>query len=143
MPAASPAHLTAQQRHAVAAIQHLITLPVGPEVVTGSTRMKAGTATKLVLNMISTTAMVRLGKVWGNLMVDMKASNAKLRDRAVRFIVGQTDLSREAAAALLEKAGGSVKLALVMAKRGVSADDALALLKQHGQKLRPILGAPR
>ncbi len=136
------AALTPQQRHAVAAIQHLISLPVGAEVVTGSTRMKAGTATKLALNMITTAAMVQLGKVWGNLMVDMKASNDKLRDRAVRFIVGQTSLPRARALGLLDEAGGSVKLALVMAKRGVGAEEARELLRKADQKLRPILGPP-
>jgi len=116
---------------------------VGPEVVTGSTRLKAGTATKLVLNMISTTVMVQLGKTWGNLMVDLRATNAKLRDRALRIITGQTDLDRDAAAALLDDAGGRVKLALVMARRGVKATEAQLLLEKHDGKLRPILGSPR
>ncbi|MEX2213446.1 MAG: N-acetylmuramic acid 6-phosphate etherase [Phycisphaeraceae bacterium] len=130
-------------RNYIASIEQLISLPVGAEVVTGSTRMKAGTATKLVLNMISTTVMVQLGKVWGNLMVDMKASNVKLRDRAVRFIVGQTNLSRVEAAKLLDGAGGRVKLALVMAIKGVDAAVAEKLLEEQHQQLRPILGEPR
>ena len=141
--ATGAAHMSAQVRSFVASIEQLISLPVGAEVVTGSARMKAGTATKLVLNMISTTVMVQLGKVWGNLMVDMKASNAKLRDRAIRFIVGQTGLSRDDASAMLDRAGGRVKLALVMAIKGVDADAAQTLLDQHQQQLRPILGEPR
>jgi N-acetylmuramic acid 6-phosphate etherase len=105
--------------------------------------MKAGTATKLVLNMISTTVMVQLGKVWGNLMIDLKATNAKLRDRAARIIASQTDVPRDEAMQLLDKAGGRVKLALVMARRGVDAAEAQRLLDSHGQLLRPIIGDPR
>lgn len=122
---------------------HVIELLVGPEVVTGSTRMKAGTATKLALNMITTVSMVQLGKVWGNLMVDLRATNAKLIDRAARIIVSQTDLSREGALAALEQAGGSVKLALVMAKRGIGRAAAEGLLAQGGGWLREIIGPPR
>lgn len=87
---------------------------VGPEVITGSTRMKAGTATKLVLNMISTGAMVKLGKTYGNLMVDLQPTNAKLRDRAERILATLTGASPQAAAARLQAAKGSLKLALVM-----------------------------
>ncbi|MHC5067576.1 MAG: N-acetylmuramic acid 6-phosphate etherase [Planctomycetota bacterium] len=122
---------------------HLIELPTGPEVVTGSTRMKAGTATKLALNRISTTAMVHLGKVWGNLMVDVRATNAKLVDRAVRLLISQTNLDRAAAHALLEGADGEVKRALVMHHRGVDAAAADALLAAHHGRLRLLLGAPR
>jgi N-acetylmuramic acid 6-phosphate etherase len=93
---------------------YLILLPTGPETLTGSTRLKAGTATKLALNTISTTLMVRLGKVYENLMVDVKATNAKLRDRAARIIATLTALDRPAAFALLERARGSVKTAIVM-----------------------------
>src|SRR5690606_27226050 len=78
-------------------IDYPVELLVGPEVVTGSTRMKAGTATKLALNMISTTAMVQLGKAWGNLMVDLRATNAKLRDRAIRILTAQLDIERDEA----------------------------------------------
>ena len=120
-----------------------IELLVGPEVLTGSTRMKAGTATKLALNMISTTAMLQLGKAWGNLMVDLRATNAKLLDRSIRIVASQTKLSREEAADVLTKAEGRVKPALVMAMRGVSLEEAQRLLDQHDQKLRPILGPPR
>ena len=129
--------------HALAAIDHLISLPVGAEVITGSTRMKAGTATKLVLNMISTTVMVQLGKVWGNLMIDLRATNAKLRDRAARILAPQCDLTREQSLALLDAAGGLVKVALVMGKRGLSREAAEALLEEHHQQLRPVIGEPR
>ena len=125
------------------ACDHVVTLLVGPEVITGSTRMKAGTATKLALNMITTAAMVQLGKTWGNLMVDLRATNAKLVDRAARIITSQTELTREQAIALLESASGRTKLALVMAKRGVSAEEAQRLLDQHAGQLRAILGPPR
>lgn len=125
------------------AADHIVELLTGPEVVTGSTRMKAGTATKLALNMISTTAMVQLGKTWGNLMVDLRASNVKLIDRAVRIITSQCDMTREEAASLLRRADGSVKLALVMAKKNVDATQGATLLDQHGGRLREILGDPR
>ena len=110
----------------------------GPEVVTGSTRLKAGTATKLVLNQITTIAMVRTGKVYGNLMVDLKATNAKLRDRATRIVATITGLPREAAAALLDRAGGRVKVAVVMQWRGVAMDEAELILDRHGGRLREI-----
>lgn len=122
---------------------HLIALPVGPEVVAGSTRLKAGTATKLALNMISTATMVRLGKVWGNLMVDLRATNAKLRDRAARILMSQTSLSRDAALSLLNEAGGSVKLALVMALARCGIEDARRRLEAAGGQLRLVLGPPR
>lgn len=128
---------------ALAAMDHLIALPVGPEVVTGSTRMKAGTATKLALNMISTAVMVRLGKTWGNLMVDLRATNAKLRDRAARILQSQCDLSRDAALHLLDEAEGRVKHALIMHLKQVDFNEANALLEHHQQQLRPILGDPR
>jgi N-acetylmuramic acid 6-phosphate etherase len=121
---------------------HLICLPVGPEVLTGSTRMKAGTAAKLTLNMISTAAMVGLGKAWGNLMVDLRASNAKLRDRAARIVAAQCGLTRQQALAVLDRAGGQVKMALVMARRKVNARQAQRLLTQHRGRLRPIIGSP-
>ena len=134
---------SAPLREGLASVDHVIELLVGPEVVTGSTRMKAGTATKLALNMITTTAMVQLGKTWGNLMVDLRASNAKLRDRATRIISSQCDLSRAETQALLDRAGGRVKVALVMARRGLDAAAAEALLEAHDQKLGAILGPPR
>lgn len=101
----------------------------GPEVVTGSTRLKAGTAQKLILNLFTTAAMVRLGKVYGNLMVDVRASNVKLRDRAVRILISATDADRAVAEAALEAAQGQVKTAIVMIKREVSAPEAAALLE--------------
>lgn len=126
-----------------AAADHIIQLHVGPEILTGSTRLKAGTATKLTLNMITTTVMTQLGKAWGNLMVDLRATNAKLIDRALRILSEQCDLSRQEARALLEKADGRVKLALVMARRSVDDRVAQQLLDQHGQQLRPIIGPPK
>ena len=126
-----------------AEVDHVIELLVGPEVLTGSTRMKAGTATKLALNMITTSAMLQQGKAWGNLMVDMRATNAKLHDRAMRILTSQTDLPRDRAANLLEQAGGRVKLALVMARLKCSAHEAQAQLDEHHGKLRPLLGPPR
>jgi N-acetylmuramic acid 6-phosphate etherase len=113
----------------------------GPEVVTGSTRLKAGTATKLVLNTISTLAMVQLGKVYENLMVDLRATNQKLWDRGVRIIATVTGLPRDAAMDLLKRAGGHVKLAIVMQKRGVDAQVAQKLLDHAGGRLRDALAA--
>lgn len=97
---------------------------VGPEIITGSTRMKAGTATKLVLNTITTGAMVRLGKVWGNLMVDLQVTCAKLEDRGERILESMLGIERAAAASLLERAGGHVKTALVMGRLDVDAEEA-------------------
>lgn len=97
---------------------------VGPEVVTGSTRMKAGTATKLVLNMLTTAAMVRLGKTFGNLMVDVQPNNAKLRDRSCRILATLAGLGMDAARQRLEAAGWELKLALVMELCSVGAEDA-------------------
>jgi len=114
---------------------------VGPEVVTGSTRMKAGTATKLVLNAITTIAMVQLGKVYENLMVDLRASNAKLRDRAARIVATITGLSREKAFEWLDKADGHVKLAILMQKRNLDRDKAAALLASSRGHLRTALEA--
>ena len=114
---------------------HLIVLPTGPEVLTGSTRMKAGTATKLALNTISTTLMVQTGRVYENLMVDVRATNDKLRDRAARIVSTLTGLSREEALGVLDGAGGSVKVAVVMHRRGVAKQDALSLLEAHEGRL--------
>ncbi len=94
-----------------AAVDHGIEIIVGPEFVTGSTRMKSGTAQKLVLNMISTSVMIQLGKVKGNKMVDMQLSNKKLVDRAIKMIIEEIDVCREDAAKLLE-ANGSVRKAV-------------------------------
>lgn len=130
------------QRKPPMEVDHAIELLVGPEVVTGSTRMKAGTATKLALNMITTTTMIQLGKVWGNLMIDLKASNAKLVDRALRIIETQCRMDRDKALELLEQADGRVKLALVMGRRGVDRAEALRLLAASGERLRPVIGEP-
>lgn len=119
-----------------------ITVLVGPEVVTGSTRMKAGTATKLVLNTITTGAMVRLGKVYGNLMVDLRAWNAKLVDRAERIVMETTGAERAAARAAIEAAGGGVKRAIVMLRRGVGPEEADRLLDASGGFLRAVVGDP-
>ncbi len=118
----------------------VIRVACGAEVVTGSTRMKAGTATKMILNMISTAVMVERGKVYGNLMVDVRASNNKLRDRAARVITRLTGLARPDAFALLERAGGEVKPAVVMHARGVSHDEAARLLASAGGRLRGVIG---
>ncbi len=119
-----------------------ICLPTGPEVITGSTRLKAGTATKLVLNTISTLAMVKLGKVFGNLMVDLDASkNTKLRDRAARIIHQITGLERNAALDLLEVAGGNVKRGLVMHVRGVTSHEADKILAAARGRLAAIIAA--
>jgi N-acetylmuramic acid 6-phosphate etherase len=112
---------------------------VGPEVITGSTRMKAGTATKLVLNMLTTAAMIKTGKVYGNLMVDLRATNEKLRDRSDRIIMTVTGLSRAAARKLLTKAKGRVKPAIVMHCRKVSFDEAIKLLQEADGSLRNAL----
>jgi N-acetylmuramic acid 6-phosphate etherase len=108
----------------------------GPEVVTGSTRMKAGTATKLVLNMITTGAMIRLGKTYGNLMVDLRATNNKLKDRSERIVIEVTGVSRDEARELLDAADKSVKTAIVMQKLGVDRDAALAALEKAGGVIR-------
>lgn len=112
---------------------------VGPEVLTGSTRLKAGTATKLVLNQITTSAMVLLGKCYENLMVDLKASNAKLVDRSIRIIGLLTGLDRAAARDLLQQADGQVKLAVVMQHRGLDKTSAQTLLMRAGGRLRGAL----
>lgn len=126
----------------VAAHDVVIAPLVGPEVVTGSTRMKAGTATKLVLNTLSTGAMVRLGKVHGNLMVDLQVTCEKLQDRAERMVVGLLGVSLETARQLLDEAGGHVKTALVMGKLGIGASDARERLAAHGGVVSRALEAP-
>jgi len=110
-------------------VHHLIVLPTGPEVLTGSTRMKAGTATKLALNTISTTLMVRSGKVYRNLMVDVRSSNAKLRDRAARIIATILACSREQAFTWLDAADGNTKTAVVMGRLQLDRHSAEARLR--------------
>lgn len=119
-----------------------IALQTGPEIVTGSTRMKAGTATKLVLNTLSTAALVRLGKTYGNLMVDLQAWNQKLVDRGERIVMEVAGIERAAARQVIEAAGGSVRTAIVMARRGCTRSEAEALLRAHDHRLRAILGNP-
>lgn len=119
-----------------------IVVLVGPEVVTGSTRMKAGTATKLVLNSLTTGAMIRIGKTYGNLMVDLRALNAKLGDRSERIVMETTGISREEARAALGRADGRVKPAIVMVRRGVDLAVADQLLEAHQGRLREIVGDP-
>ena len=117
----------------------LINPVVGPEVITGSTRMKAGTATKLVLNTLTTAAMVRIGKVFGNLMVDLKATSEKLRDRAERIVMEVTGLARGQARRLLAQAEGHAKAAIVMHFRYVGFQEAQALLAARGDNLRQVI----
>jgi N-acetylmuramic acid 6-phosphate etherase len=115
---------------------------VGPEVLMGSTRMKAGTAQKLVLNMITTAAFVRIGKAYENLMVDLKANSEKLVERSRRTLMTVTGVDRDAAARAIETAGGSVKTALVMLKLGCSRAEAERRLAAAGGFVRAALAAP-
>jgi N-acetylmuramic acid 6-phosphate etherase len=114
----------------------VIAIPTGPEVLTGSTRLKAGSATKAVLNAITTAAMVRLGKAFENLMVDMRPTNAKLRDRAHRIVTTAGGVPREEAARLLAVTGGEVKTAIVMARTGSTPDEARARIERAGGHVR-------
>lgn len=120
----------------------VILVLTGPEVVTGSTRMKAGTATKLVLNTLTTAAMIRLGKTYGNLMVDLQAWSQKLVDRGERIVMEVAGVTREAARAAIADAGGSVRTAIVVAKTGRSPDEAAALLRANDNRVRAVLGTP-
>ncbi len=116
-----------------------IRLLTGPEVLAGSTRLKAGTATKMALNILSTGVMVRLGKVYGNRMVDVAVTNHKLHDRALRILQDLTDLSREEAGYLLERSGRRIKLALLMHWSGLDPQAGDRLLNQHQGNLRAAL----
>ncbi len=120
-------------------VDHFITPIVGPEIITGSTRLKAGTATKLVLNMLTTVSMVKLGKVYNNLMVDVHASNTKLIERSIRIVQTATGVDADIADTTLKQANGSAKLAIVMLVKDINRTDAAALLEKHGGFLRPIL----
>ena len=113
----------------------------GPEVVTGSTRMKSGTAQKMVLNMLSTCAMIKLGKVYGNLMVDVKPSNEKLISRCERIVSTAADVTEEEAAAVLRQCGYHPKTAIVMIKCGVDAEHAIRLLEQNGGRIAAVIAA--
>ena len=116
-----------------------IRLLTGPELLTGSTRLKAGTATKMALNILSTGVMVRLGKVYGNRMVDVSVSNAKLEDRALRILEDLAAVPRARGRELLQASGRSVKLALLMAQRQLSAEQARQCLERNGGQLRRAL----
>ncbi len=118
---------------------HIVVI-TGPEAVTGSTRMKAGTATKLVLNMITTGAMIRLGKTFGNLMVDLRATNLKLKDRSERIVMEVCEVERPRAQELLERSGGIVKYAIVMHFLGVDREEAERRLDAGGGVIRRVVG---
>ncbi|MCB5724616.1 N-acetylmuramic acid 6-phosphate etherase [Mitsuokella jalaludinii] len=123
--------LACSEHAEIAALADIALTPVtGPEVVTGSTRMKAGTAQKLVLNMLSTGTMIKLGKVYGNLMVDVKASNKKLEERAIRIVMEGSGCERTEAEKALKGADGHAKLAILMVVAGVSASEGKALLER-------------
>jgi N-acetylmuramic acid 6-phosphate etherase len=122
-----------------AAVDHAIEVVVGPEFISGSTRLKAGTAQKLVLNMISTISMIRLGKTYGNLMVDVQMTNEKLRARAVRMVAHATSADEAAAAEALTAAGDDSRIAILMLTRGVDAAQARLHLDAHGRNLRSAL----
>ncbi|CAC5343811.1 MULTISPECIES: N-acetylmuramic acid 6-phosphate etherase [Planktothrix] len=113
-----------------------IRLLVGPEILAGSTRLKAGTVTKMALNILSTSVMVKLGKVYGNRMIDVAVTNKKLQDRSLRILMDLTEIDRAAAEILLEKSGKSVKLALLMQWTGLDAVSGQDLLNQHQGQLR-------
>lgn len=116
-----------------------IPLNTGAEVIAGSTRMKAGTSQKMVLNMISTATMIQLGKVYGNLMVDVQVKNEKLKQRAIGLIQQIAEVDEARAETLLKESGRSVKVAVVMARRGVSAAEARSLLDAAGGVLRGVI----
>jgi N-acetylmuramic acid 6-phosphate etherase len=117
----------------------LIAPVVGPEILSGSTRLKAGTATKMVLNMISTGTMIRIGKTYGNWMVDLRATNVKLKDRSIRIVSGITGLDRERAESLLARCDGEVKTAIVSQALGVEKIEAQRRLKVAGGRLRAAI----
>lgn len=125
-----------------ATCDEVIHVSVGPEVLTGSTRLKAGTATKMVLNTISTGAMIGLGKAYGNLMVDLMATSGKLVDRGERIVMEVCGIGRKKACQAIEEAGGSVKTAIVMGRRGVGRAEAENLLAVSGGIVRKVVGDP-
>ena len=120
-------------------VTHFITPIVGPEIIAGSTRLKAGTATKLVLNMLTTVSMIKLGKIYNNLMVDVHASNTKLVARSIRIVQTVTGVDAAVAEKALADAGGRAKLAIVMIAKGLNRTDANALIEKHSGFLRQIL----
>ncbi|MBV8374899.1 MAG: N-acetylmuramic acid 6-phosphate etherase [Candidatus Eremiobacteraeota bacterium] len=133
--------VNAEHSPLAATAETAIVLATGPEALTGSTRLAAGTAQKIALNVLSTAIMVKLGKVYGNLMVDVVATNRKLRNRALRLVRMLTDADDEGARDLLERAGGNVKVAVVMRWRGIGPREAANLLGGCGGSLRAL--APR
>jgi N-acetylmuramic acid 6-phosphate etherase len=116
-----------------------INVSVGPEIVAGSTRLKAATAQKMVLNMLTTSTMIRLGKVYGNLMISVHATNYKLRERAKRIVMEVTGISYEEAEKLIDEAGGDSRIAIVMQKLGVDKEEAGRLLEQNNGRIRRII----
>lgn len=118
---------------------YMIDVPVGPEVIMGSTRMKSATAQKMILNMLSTGAMIRLGKVYQNVMVDLQLTNKKLEERARRIVMMFAECSYEESGEWLDKAGTHVKTALVMAMTGLSKKDAVEKLKRHDGFIQKVL----
>lgn len=123
-------------------VDQVIRVDVGPEVLTGSTRLKAGTATKMVLNMISTGAMIGLGKAYGNLMVDLVATSEKLVNRGERIVMEVCGVGRSQARQVIDSAGGSVKVAIIMQSRGVVREEAERLLEDNGGLVRRVIGDP-
>ena len=122
------------------AVEHPIVVVVGPEFLAGSTRLKAGTAQKLVLNMLSTLSMIRIGKTFGNLMVDVAATNEKLRARVRRIVEAATGAEPEAVDSALAASGGDAKVAIVSLLAGVGPDEARARLEDAGQNIRLAIG---
>ena len=118
-----------------------ITIPllVGPEVIVGSTRLKAGTATKMVLNMLTTASMILLGKTYGNLMVDVQPKSSKLKDRAIRIVMELCEIERSSAQKLLEDSGWNVKASVLMHKKNISLEESLNILDQNEGFLKKAL----
>jgi N-acetylmuramic acid 6-phosphate etherase len=137
---ASAIGLSCNEDSELAAVSDLMIVPVvGPEIISGSTRMKAGTATKLVLNMLTTCAMVQLGKTYGNLMVDLQTTNQKLTDRAQRIVAQLAGVTAEEARRLLQQCGGDTKTSIVSHRRSVPAEQAARMLAAAGGQLRVAL----
>ena len=120
-------------------INHLLSVIVGPEVITGSTRMKAGTATKMILNMISTTVMIKLNKIFGNLMIDLKLNNKKLLNRAISIIAQISKTDKKNAEKFLKKSNGNVKIAIIMIVYNTTSKKAEEILMKHNNSLIEIL----
>ena len=133
--------LTAEPQSPLAEVSELAIVPeTGPEVILGSTRMKAGTAQKMVLNTLSTGVMTRLGRIYSNLMVSMPATNEKLRKRARQMVALGSGVALEEASRALDAASGDVRAALIILRLGVSPEEARSLLETHGGRLREVFG---